>query len=353
MARAESRVARFFPDVTVILGDPRLPDPTKVGHVYSAEDLEAVERVKAALAELDGYRFTWLNDHGTLIRDLVAAPPAFVLNLCDTGFRNIAADELYVPALLDMLGVPCSGAGAAGMVLCYDKGLVRAVAAVHGVPVPAEHFVEPGDEDGPLPLGFPALIKPCRADGSVGITRESVVADAAAARAYLKRLFAELPGRGALVQEFLSGPEYSVCLIGNPGHGFAVLPWLEVDYGGLDPDLPRILSYESKTVPDSPYWTQLRYRQAADLDEGSRQRLAAHARCLFERLDCRDYARFDFRADADGEIKLMEVNHNPAWCWDGKLNLMAGFAGMSYSALMGLILDAAQRRCAAVTRGRA
>ncbi|MEZ5856964.1 MAG: hypothetical protein R3D67_20325 [Hyphomicrobiaceae bacterium] len=35
---------------------------------------------------------------------------------------------------------------------------------------------------------------------------------------------------------------------------------------------------------------------------------------LFERLGCRDYARFDFRADARGEIKLLEVNPNPGWC---------------------------------------
>ena len=58
---------------------------------------------------------------------------------------------------------------------------------------------------------------------------------------------------------------------------------------------------------------------------------------LFERLECRDYARFDFRADAKGEIKLLEVNPNPGWCWDGKMNLMASFQGMRYSELLGQI----------------
>ena len=65
---------------------------------------------------------------------------------------------------------------------------------------------------------------------------------------------------------------------------------------------------------------------------------------LFERLGCRDYARFDFRADAKGEIKLLEVNPNPGWCWDGKLNLMASFQGMRYSELLGQILGAAEER---------
>ena len=68
---------------------------------------------------------------------------------------------------------------------------------------------------------------------------------------------------------------------------------------------------------------------------------------LFERLGCRDYARFDFRADANGEMKLLEVNPNPGWCWDGKMNLMAGFAGMTYSEMLLDIIEAAEARYAA------
>ena len=65
---------------------------------------------------------------------------------------------------------------------------------------------------------------------------------------------------------------------------------------------------------------------------------------MFERLGCREYARFDFRADARGEIKLLEVNPNPGWCWDGKMNLMAGFQGMRYSEMLAQILQAAVER---------
>ena len=48
-----------------------------------------------------------------------------------------------------------------------------------------------------------------------------------------------------------------------------------------------------------------------------------YSNILREHIRCRDYARFDFRADAEGEIRLLEANPNPGWCWDGKLNLMA------------------------------
>jgi D-alanine-D-alanine ligase len=91
----------------------------------------------------------------------------------------------------------------------------------------------------------------------------------------------------------------------------------------------------------------------ADLSELQQQQLVEHSARLFERLGCRDYARFDFRADAKGEIKLLEVNPNPGWCWDGKVNLMAGFAGMRYSELLGQILGAAVERLSVVGKSTA
>ena len=110
--------------------------------------------------------------------------------------------------------------------------------------------------------------------------------------------------------------------------------------------LPQILGYESKWIPDSPYWTDIDYREAT-LDEEKQRQLVDYSTLLFERLDCRDYARFDFRTGADGEIKLLEVNPNPGWCWDGKVNFMAQFAGLRYADLLRQIIGAAQERLGA------
>ena len=332
-----------FPDVTVIVGDPRLPDVTKANARYSPEDLEAIARMKVALGRLAAYRFAYLDDHTRVIAELGSDPPAFVLNLCDTGFGNVASRELHVPSLLEMLHIPYSGSPPACLACCYDKALVRAVASAHGIPVPAEVFVAGCDARALPPIAFPALIKPNTGDGSVGITRDALVHDAREAQAYLDRLRHELPGRDALVQEFLAGAEYAVGLIGNPEDGFTLLPLLEVDYSGLDPGLPRILSYESKTVPDSPYWQHVRYREAR-LEPDRVAPLVRAATLLFGRLGCRDYSRFDFRCGADGVARLLEVNPNPAWCWDGKLQLMAGFAGWDEAALFERILRTAQQR---------
>ncbi|MCB1828159.1 MAG: hypothetical protein KDH94_06995, partial [Coxiellaceae bacterium] len=82
----------------------------------------------------------------------------------------------------------------------------------------------------------------------------------------------------------------------------------------------------------------------ANVDADIARELTDHSMALFERLDCRDYARFDFRTGDDGTIKLLEVNPNPGWCWDGKLNMMAGYAGYTYPELLNMIIKAAFER---------
>jgi D-alanine-D-alanine ligase len=345
-ARRVPRRAALFSEVTVILGDPRLPDPVKRNGRFNEEDAETVGRFKTALGELTDYRFRFLDNHASLFADLRANRPQFALNFCDEGFNNDAFMELHVPAMLEMLDIPYSGAGPSCLGLCYNKSLVRGIAQAIDVPVPAETYFNSDDLAATIPSVFPALIKPNFGDSSIGITKDAVVHTWEEAITRLGRLREQMPGCPILIQEFLTGPEYSIGIIGNPGQGYRVLPPLEVDYSHLDPMLPQLLSYESKWIPDSPYWTQISYREAR-LDEEARRKMIDYSNILFERLGCRDYARFDFRADAEGEIKLLEVNPNPGWCWDGKLNLMAEVAGLRYSDLLKLIIEAAQERVAA------
>lgn len=339
-----------FPKVTVLLGDPRLPDTCKRDGQFNPEDLETIEKLRTALEELTDYQFSFLDNHDSLLADLRADRPDFVFNLCDEGFDNDAFKELHVPAMLELQGIPYSGAGPAALGLCYNKSLVRSIAETMGVPVPLETYVDPGDQSATLPSVWPALVKPTYGDSSVGISQDSVVDSPESLIGRIESMRTQFPGVPLLIQEFLSGNEYSIGLIGNPGQGFHFLPPLEVDYSELHPELPKILGYESKWLPNSPYWTQIKYHEATSLDEESIRRLNDYSGALFERLGCRDYARIDFRADADGVIKLLEVNPNPGWCWDGKFNFMAGYAGLRYADMLQLVIEAAQARYANGTR---
>ena len=339
--------------IAIITGDPSLPDPTKQDQRYSAEDLAVHAAMRDAFASLDRFEFTVIEQHAGMFDKLREFAPDLVVNFCDTGLFNNPNFEIHVATQLEMMRLPYTGAPPRAMTLCYDKQIVRLLAEALGVDVPMERFVPAASvRDAHVPV-FPALIKPNTADGSVGITKNALVQDKYEARDYLAWLASELPGRDVLIQEYLPGTEYGLGIIGNPEGEFTPLPMLEVDFSALPDGFAPILSFESKTDPDSPYWTDIRFQPAA-LPEETQQELADQCRALFSRLSLRDYGRFDFRTAADGSIKLMEVNPNPAWGNDAKLAIMASLAGWSYATTLEQLVATAWARITreAVERGR-
>ena len=340
MPTASSRPARK--QVTVLLGDHRLPDLTKRGGRFLDEDFTTIRELKQALARMPSYAFRYLDRHGRMLADLGRRPPALVLNLCDNGLMNDPGREWEVAEALESLGVPYTGAGPLAMRRCYDKTLTTELAAKAGIPVPRQIAVASAAEARPDTWDYPALIKPNEGDGSVAITRQALVRNAAEARAYVDFLAAQRPGRPFLVQEFLSGAEYTLATLGN-GKTLRVLPPLATDFSRLPPGLPHILCFEAKAVPDSPYWSGVRYDEAK-LAPRARRNLEDMAAELARVLDLRDYSRIDFRAGADGTIKLLEANPNPAWAYDSKLVMMARLAGYDYAGLLGQIIAAAELR---------
>ncbi len=337
--------------LAVITGDHKAQDPTKKGAAYGPEDLKAHDAMVAAFESLGRFDITVYNDHSRLFERLAAERPDLVVNFCDTGVNNRPTRELNLPAWLELHDIPYTGATPQAMVLCFDKQIVRLVAEALGVEVPGERFLPAGGQGlsgvEELPDLYPALLKPNAADGSVGITKDAVVHDDAEARAYLAFLDRELPGRDILWQEYLPGPEYGLGLIGNPDGtpegDFTVFPPLEVDFSGLPEGANPILSFESKADPESPYWTEIKFREAT-LDPATRAQMEDAAKRLFRRFGLQDYGRFDFRCAADGRPKLMECNPNPAWANDGKLAFMAGFAKVAYPKMLEMVIDAAIRR---------
>ncbi|MCS7312116.1 MAG: methyltransferase domain-containing protein [Acidobacteria bacterium] len=331
--------------VAVVLGDPRKPDPLKPGHRFDEDDLYTIDQLKDALRDLPGYRFVYLDDHDRLIEHLTRLKGKidFVFNLCDEGFGNEPQRELHVPALLEILGIPYTGAGPQCLAYCYDKSLVRGIAKEMGIPVPEAIFIRPEDTTFELPMSFPVIVKPNFGDSSFGITVRSVcstIEELSAAIEEIRTKFGyEKP---ILVEEFLTGKDLTVGIIGNPPDDYVVLPIAEEDYSVLPPGLPPICGYEAKWLPDSPYWNLRSI--PADLADDTEKAIIEDCLQLFQRLGCRDYARFDWRLDAEGRPKLLEVNPNPGWCWDGHLAKMAALQGMNYAEMLLAILQAAERR---------
>jgi len=266
--------------------------------------------------------------------------------LCDEGFNNDARKELHIPALLELLGIPYTGSGPQSLAYCYDKSLIRGVAKEIGVPVAEAFFVRSEDNVFDLQIDFPVIAKPNFADSSYGITKRSVANSIEELNDAILKIRHDFGYESSiLVEEFLTGKEISVGIIGNPPESYTVLPVIEEDYSLLPPDLPKICGYEAKWEPDSPYFSLLRSIPAV-LPEDVEKQIIENSVKLFTRLECRDYCRFDFRLDGSGAPRLLEVNPNPGWCWDGHMAKMGRLANISYSRLLEMILQAAEQRIA-------
>lgn len=339
------RKKKLIKNVVVILGDPTKPDSLKPLGIFDDDDFYTIDKLKEVLRGLKDYKFTYLNNHDTLVYDLMKLKSKvdFVFNLCDEGYNNDARKELHVPAILEMLDIPYTGSGPQCLAYCYDKSLVRGIAKEMGIPVPEAFLVKPGDTSFELPFEFPVIIKPNFGDSSFGITQRSVVnsiEDLVNAISEMREKFGY--DKPILVEEFLTGKDLSVGIIGNYPEDYIVLPIIEEDYSALPPELPRICGYEAKWIPESPYWNIKSV--PANLPDEIEKLIIESSLKLFERLEVRDYCRFDWRLDSKGNPKLLEVNPNPGWCWDGHLAKMAKFAGISYAEMIKAILETAMKR---------
>lgn len=346
-ASPETRASHLPRYVAVVLGDPRRPDETKQGGRFDDDDYDVVDQLRRALRALPGYEFIYFDDHTTLLEDLGTYGPAvdLVFNLCDEGLRNQPRQELHVPALMDTLDIPYTGAGPQCLAHCYDKSMIRGVAREMNVPIANGFFIPPGPLSDSVPLRFPVIVKPNAADNSAGMTTDCIADSPAELRRAVDAVRQYVgPDRALIAEEFLTGADLTYGVIGNPSSGFHSLPISEDDYARLPSDLPPFCGYEAKWDPDSPYWTDVE-TIAADLPAATRSRIHEDSHRLFHRLGCRDYARFDWRLDGDGTPHLLEVNPNPGWSWDSHFVEAAAFEGMSYSDVLAAILEAAYVRC--------
>ena len=341
----KKKSAEKLKNVVVILGDPQKPDPLKPLTVFDDDDFYTIDQLKSGLRGLKDFNFTYLTNHDTLMQDLLKLKEKtkYVFNLCDEGYQNIPQKELHVPSLLETFDIHYSGSGPQCLAYCYDKSLVRGIAREMQIPVPEAFFIKPEDTTFELPFGFPVIVKPNFGDSSFGITQSSVANNFEELVNAISEIREKLGyDKPILVEEFLTVKDISVGVIGTPPESYMVLPIIMADYSSLPKNLPRICGYESKWLPDTPYWKIKSI--PANLSKNIEKFVIECCIKLSERLECRDYSRFDWRLDAKGTPKLLEVNPNPGWCWDGHLAKMAELAGISYREMLNMILQATEQR---------
>jgi len=231
--------------------------------------------------------------------------------------------ESQVPAVLEMLGIPCTGSDALSIALTLDKALAKIVAKGAGIAT-APWFVH----DTPKPLTFPVFAKPAAEGSSMGITERSLCRDQQELDAAIERLSKYGP---VLVEEYLPGDEFTVGIIGGKVLGVMHV----VPRGGA-----KNFIYSLDVKRD--YLNRVEYRLVDASD------VADVALRVWRAFNLRDVARIDIRRDRNGIANFVEVNPLPGvHPINSDLVILARLAGIPHPELIGRIINAAIERWAA------
>ena len=314
--------------------------PAEFGPDDVEEEFDSPETIEAVAAVLrqEGHEVVFLGDGEGLLRRLLADRPDLVFNMAE-GHGVSRSREARVPAVLEMLGIPCTGSDPLTLAVTLDKDCARRLVASHGGVVPRGQVYGPEADLAAircLPrLPYPAIVKPSWEGSSKGIRGKCVVdtpaelADALEARAD--------QGQPLLVEEFVAGEELTVGVVGNdPARVFGVLRIVP-----REPEARFVYSLEMKR----DFLNRVCYESPPRLPAEHLRAVEEAALLVYRVLGCRDVARIDFRL-RDGVPYFLEVNPlpglNPA---TSDLVIMARHLGLGYDHLIRTILEAARQRC--------
>lgn len=296
---------------------------------------ETIAGIEGALRDL-GYATDRIGHAKALVKRLEAGDRwDLVFNICE-GLEGVAR-ESQVPALLDLYGVPYVFSDPLVLALTLHKGMTKRVVRDAGVPTSDFCVYESAEDLADLRFGPPFFVKPVAEGTGKGCSAKSVVRD----RADLAAVCDELVTRfrqPALIEPYLAGREFTVGITGT-GRQAAIVGSMEIvllsnaEQGGY--------SYDNK----SQYEDRVVYRPC----EPAKDPVAAAAEqvslAAWRALGCRDGGRVDIRCDAAQNPMFLEVNPlaglNPK---DSDLPILARMANVSYTALIGCIMDSAVAR---------
>lgn len=233
------------------------------------------------------------------------------------------------------------GSDALTLSASLDKPWAKRLVAASGVPVAPDAVLESADaaRGAALPAPFPLFAKPRWEGAAKGVGPGSRVEDRDALVREVGRIVRDYR-QPALVEPFLSGPEYTVAVVGHaPARALPVLQRALEERSRIG-----LHALERRgalaPVPAGGY----RHCLPGELDPRLERELGDLALRAFAALDCRDFARADFRLDAAGRAVFLEINPLPTFAPDGTFAILAELEGRALEDLLaGIFAEGLER----------
>ncbi len=201
---------------------------------------------------------------------------------------------------LELLDMPYTGPGVGASAISSDKSLFNAFVRSAGYLAPAQHTLSSMEDlDRPIPVRFPAVVKPSTQGCSYGVFLVDSLEDLRK-----KAAFSFEFGRVLVLEEFIDGREITVGVFADPdSDGPRVLPIAEtVLYG------KKIIDFEVKAPQGEKFYETV---IPSSLSEALREKVVSACRDIFVKLGCKGHVRFDIRIDAEERLFFLENNTSP------------------------------------------
>jgi D-alanine-D-alanine ligase len=308
------------------------------------KEKEDREEIFESLAKLGHEPFYYVLDGRTQsLQGLAKCGADLVFNLTES-YAGDDTKEMHVAAYMDLVGLPYTGAGPHANFLAQDKAIAKKMFAFHGIRTPFFATAYRGQIDHAHDISFPLIVKPMSEDGSIGINSDAVVTSIKELMERVQYIQDEFDSP-ALIEEYIEGREIYAAILGSY-ESTRALPLVELDLSKLPEGLPKIASNDVKFEKHTEAHRLTKSAVATDLDEETMTRLTETAIAAYRAVKLRDYGRIDMRLTPKGEVYVIEANPNPWLSSKHEFAMAAKASGLSYTQLIGEILDLALTRYA-------
>jgi D-alanine-D-alanine ligase len=315
--------------------------PTKIDQDFSkemkTEDWKTEANVLAALGTL-GHPTEHLAifDNLDLLRQkLETFAPDVIFNLADQ-FKNNRGFDQNIASLLEMQGVPFTGCGATGLVLCKHKGTSKKILGYHHIHVPNFVVIPRGQRIARLKQPkFPLLVKPVKEEASYGISQASFVTSDEQFKERVAFIH-ESHDSDVIAEEYIEGRELYVSVMGNAR--LTVFPIRELVFREVPPNEPKIATYKAKWDGEYRKRWGLQNQFPEDLAPALVAEIEDVCKRIYRLLTIEGYARIDLRLTPDNKIYFIEANPNPILAEDEDFAQGAAKAGLAYPQLIDRII---------------
>lgn len=306
--------------------------------------LQEREHVQEALQK-NGYKTSLFNmnsDIKRLIHFIEEKQPDLIFNLCES-VGDESTHEMFVAGIYELMGVPYTGASAFSLGICQNKARTKQILSFYKIRIPRfTLFKNPSEvSEEEFDLRFPVIVKPSHEDASVGIDNTSIVDNISAVRKRVRHIFQNYD-QPALVEEYVDGRELNVGIIGNRRP--IILPISEIDFSGLPPTYPRIVTYNAKWMEGTEEYKGTVGVCPAPLTPETERQAKEIALKVYRIMGCRDYARVDMRLDKNNNLYVIEVNPNPDISDDAGFARSARAYGLAFEEIVSKIVEYALER---------